>query len=155
MQFLPVIKNMHICSLLSATQGQVFPFYSCEAVSLFLFQLQAHKGEKPFPTQPLLPQLLLWVGEANHSSLWKKKKKSTGNSPNWNFASFPWQQITRVQPNPTLTISGIWYFVREKREISVAASGWPLGVMLIVLVVYKNTNNKKDNKMNHSVFSSF
>lgn len=55
MQFLPVMKNMHICSLLSATQGQVIPFYSCKAVSLFLFQLPAHKEGQALPYPSLTP----------------------------------------------------------------------------------------------------
>lgn len=55
MQFLSVIKNMHICSLLSVAQGQVSPFYSCKAVSLFLFQLPARKEGQALPYPSLAP----------------------------------------------------------------------------------------------------
>lgn len=46
---------MHICSLLSAMQGQVIPFYSGKAMSLFLFQLPAHKEGKALPYPSLAP----------------------------------------------------------------------------------------------------
>lgn len=148
--FLSVMEHMDIWSLLSAAQGQVIPFYSCKAVSLFLFQ-HIRKG-KPFLTHPLLPQLLLWVGEANHSSLWKK---SSGNSLNWNFAFFPWQQITRVQPNPTLTILGFWFFMREKGFFKCCIRTTPRCESDSFGYVYKNGNDKKDKDITVFIFSHF
>lgn len=130
MLFLSVMKNKDIWSLLSAAQGRVIPFYACKAVSLFLFQ-HIRKG-KPFLTHPLLPQLLLWVGEANHSSLWKK---SSGNSLNWNC-------FLSLATNHSCTAKSHAHHYRDlvfhegKRVFSNAASERPLDVSLTVLVMF-------------------
>lgn len=130
MLLLSVMKNMDIWSLLSAAQGQVIPFYSCEAVSLFLFQ-RIRKG-KPFLTHPLLPQLLLGGRGKPQLPLEKELWKLPELKP----------CFLSLATNYSCTAKSHTHHYRDlvfhegKRAFSNAASERPLDVSLTVSVMF-------------------
>lgn len=144
---------MHICSLLSATQRQLIRFYSCKAVSLFLFQLPAHKEGQALPYPSLAPTAAS-VGGRGKPQLPLEKKHWKLPELKLCFLSLATNYLCTAKSH-TYHYRNLVFHKGKKGDFKRCIRTTSRCEFDSFGYVYRNSSNKKDKKINVLIFSCF